>query len=53
MNVFTFASIRKIWDFMVVLLESFTEKEEKKKGGKGKKKGKAKKRHKQKVRIGK
>lgn len=36
-------SIRKIWDFMVVLLESFTEKEEKKKGGKGKKKGKAKK----------
>ncbi|MDK2940141.1 MAG: hypothetical protein PWQ51_2306, partial [Methanolobus sp.] len=32
-----------IWDFMVVLLESFTEKEEKKKGGKGKKKGKAKK----------
>jgi dipeptidase D len=36
-------SIRKIWDFMVVLLESFTEKEERKKGGKGKKKGKVKK----------
>ena len=34
-------SIRKIWDFMVVLLESFTEKEEKKKGGKAKKNGKA------------
>ncbi|WMW25311.1 aminoacyl-histidine dipeptidase [Methanolobus sediminis] len=33
-------SIRKIWDFMVVLLESFAVMDEKKKRGKAKKKGK-------------
>jgi aminoacyl-histidine dipeptidase len=36
-------SIRKIWDFLIALLESFAEKEERKKSGKSKKKSKGKK----------
>jgi dipeptidase D len=39
-------SIRKIWDFMIVLLESFTKKEEKKKNDKAKKRGKGKEKNK-------
>jgi dipeptidase D len=39
-------SIRKIWDFMIVLLESFTENGEKKKGGRAKKRGKGKEKNK-------